>query len=79
MKGFLNSNQGDKSSKRLAGLLMILVGVVVKVGLVIYGASVKMSEDFTIFDKLDASIDSLFLAGSVLLGIGVAELLKKKK
>jgi hypothetical protein len=79
MKGFLNSNQGDKSSKRLAGLLMILIGVVVKVGLVIYGASVKMSEDFTIFDKLDSSIDSLFLAGSVLLGIGVAELLKKKK
>ncbi len=79
MSGFLNSNQGSKSSKRLAGLLMILIGVLVKVGLVIYGASVKMSEDFTIFDKLDASIDSLFLAGSVLLGIGVAELLKKKK
>ncbi len=79
MNGFLNSNQGSKSSKRLAGLLMILIGVLVKVGLVIYGASVKMSEDFTIFDKLDASIDSLFLAGSVLLGIGVAELLKKKK
>lgn len=58
---------------------MILVGVLVKVGLVIYGANIKMSENFTIFDKLDASIDSLFLAGSVLLGIGVAELLKKKK
>jgi triosephosphate isomerase len=79
MKGFLNCNFGSKSSKRLAGILMIFVGIVVKVGLVIYGASVKMSEDFTIFDKLDASIDSLFLAGSVLLGIGVAELLKKKK
>lgn len=77
--GFLYSNWGNKSSKRLAGLLMIFVGVIAKIMLVIYGSFIRMADNFTIFDKLDSSIDSLFVAGSVLLGMGVAELLKTKR
>ena len=49
MKGFLNCNFGSKSSKRLAGILMIFVGIVVKVGLVIYGANIKIEISVILF------------------------------
>lgn len=78
MDEILTSNNGQKSSKRLAGMMMIIIGAFSKLALIAYGAKIKLISSFTIYDKLDYSTNGLIYAGSALLGLGVAELFGKK-
>lgn len=75
----LDDNSGNRSSKRFAGISLLAIGIIAKSGLIIYGASIRIAEEFTIYDKIDSSADSLIVAGTLLLGAGVAELFAKKK
>ena len=78
IKEILTCNHGNKSSKRLAGLILILSGTCSKLALIVYGAKIKIESKFTLYDKIDMTADSLIWTGAALLGLGVAELLKKK-
>ena len=78
LKEILTCNHGHKSSKRLAGLILILSGTGAKLALILYGAKIKLESKFTLYDKIDMTTDSLIWTGAALLGLGVAELIKKK-
>jgi len=78
IKEVLTCNNGHKSSKRLAGLLLILSGLSAKLCLIATGALIRYEIKFTLYDKIDMSTNWLIITGAGLLGLGVAELLKKK-
>lgn len=78
IKEIITCNHGTKSSKRLTGVLMVGFGTIAKLFLIAYGAVVKIQANFTLYDKLDATADTLIYAGAALLGLGVTELFKKK-
>lgn len=73
---FLQDNNANNSSKRLAGFCCIAQGSLMKIGLFGYGLKHKTA---TSFDKLDACTDSMIYVGAALLGWGVVELFGKKK
>lgn len=78
IKDIFTSNQGQISSKRVAGLFMISSGTSAKLALIAYGSKIKIVEKFSLYDKLDMTADSLIWAGAALIGLGVTELFKKK-
>lgn len=71
--GFLEDSNGDRSSKRLWGSILLSIGVLF--AMVLFSASLFI----TIADPLTAIkiIEWLFMCGGGLLGIGVLEGLKK--
>lgn len=59
------SSADEPSSKRLGGILCIIVGLLMKLILLAYGLSHVVANTF---EKLDGSADSVLLAGAALLG-----------
>jgi hypothetical protein len=59
------SSADEPSSKRLGGILCIIVGLLMKMILLAYGLKYIIANSF---DKLDGSADSVLLAGAALLG-----------
>lgn len=67
---FLQSTNGELSSKRLAGLFLIVSGVIMKFVLFIYGLGHVVVSGY---QTLDNTADSMIFAGAGLLGISIAE------
>ena len=73
---FLEDLNGNKSSKRLAGILCLLVGLLMKFILFLYGLDHVTA---TPFDQLDRCADTLIYVGAALIGSGLLELLRQSK
>lgn len=71
--GFLQDSDGNKSSKRLWGAVLLGTGVLMSLVLFYYSTELQASDAETAI----GIINSLFLSGSGLLGIGVFERIKK--
>lgn len=65
---FLESEKGETSSRRLAGLFLAFSGGFSKLALIAYGAKIKIATQFTLYEKLDNTADSLIIVGACLLG-----------
>ena len=74
MKDVLNDLTGKKSSKRLAGLISIGVGLLIGLGAVLFSAF-DNTANVQLVDKV---ITTVFTAGTVLLGVSTAEHFTKK-
>jgi hypothetical protein len=72
---FLEDFNGNKSSKRLAGIFCLLVGSLMKFILFLYGLRHVTAISF---DQLDGSADNLIYVGAALIGSGLLELLKQR-
>ena len=68
--GFLKDFKGNKSSKRLAGLLLVIQGALMKAILFLYGLIWVTSTEF---DKLNDCSMGLVYVGAGLLGWGIFE------
>lgn len=80
MSGYLENNNGEKSSKRLWGSILIGVGIEMKLVLFHYGLFwVEKAPASPLFDNLDGCSNWMITVGSSLLGIGVIELFGKIK
>jgi hypothetical protein len=75
MTGYLKSNNGSRSSKRLWGSILVGFGLEMKLALFHFSLFKLVA---TPFDYLDACVNSTIYAGCALLGIGVVELFGKK-
>ena len=71
--GFLQDSDGNKSSKRLWGAVLLGTGVLMALVLFYYSTELQASDAETAI----GIINSLLLSGSGLLGIGVFERIKK--
>lgn len=74
---FIEDDRGAKSSKRIAGIFLVFSGGCSKLALIAYGAKIKMLEKFTLFDKVDATADTLVWAGVALLTGAMIEKFRK--
>ncbi len=72
---FLEDFEGNKSSKRLAGIFCLMVGSLMKIIQFLYGLGHVTA---TSFDQLDNSADSLIYVGATLIGSGLLELLRQR-
>jgi len=80
MSEFLENTNGEKSSKRLWGSILIGVGVEMKFVLFHYGLFwTEKAPASPLFDNLDSCANWMITVGSSLLGIGVIELFGKIK
>jgi len=68
MINFLQGDDGEKSSRRLLGAILITYSLIGKVILFGKGFSVAMSDQFTMFDKIDGSLDTTLWSGVALVG-----------
>lgn len=68
--GFLQDHRGDKSSKRVAGIALIIQGSIMKMVLFSYGLFKALPTDF---EKLDGCAMGSIYIGAALLGWGVLE------
>ncbi len=75
-KGFLDDSNGNKSSKRLIGFILVGCGLAMKFTLFGWGLGHSFANPLT---DLDGIADSLIYAGSAVLGVGVVEFFKKDK
>lgn len=75
MAKFLEDFNGNKSSKRLAGIFCLLVGSLMKLFLFLYGLQHVTAISF---DQLDNCADNLVYVGAALIGSGLLELLKQR-
>jgi hypothetical protein len=75
---FIEDDRGSKSSKRIAGLFLISSGGFSKLALIAYGAKIKLLTKFTLYDKIDASADTMLWAGVALLTGAMIEKFRKK-
>jgi hypothetical protein len=66
----LEDSEGNKSSKRLAGIVLVIDGVLMKTTLFIFGLFRALPNDI---NKLDNIADTCIISGSILLGWGVTE------
>lgn len=76
MTNLLQDRDGNTSSKRVAGYIMLSIGILEKVCLFCVG--LKAKDLLVNFANLDASSDTLITAGAGLLGICVLEFFGKK-
>jgi hypothetical protein len=67
--GFLHDSEGDKSSKRLLGAILLGVGIIMASTLFIFALNKHVGDPGTCLSVLQY----IFLAGTSLLGLGVAE------
>jgi len=67
--GFLQDNEGNNSSKRLFGALLIILGIIMAQILFYY--SIVRPE--TPYETAKSLIEFIIASGSGLLGIGIAE------
>ena len=67
---FLEDAQGNKSSKRLAGTLLVAEGIIMKAFLFGFGLFKAMPNNISDLDRI---ADTCIISGSILLGWGVAE------
>jgi hypothetical protein len=67
--GFLHDSEGDKSSKRLVGVVLLGVALIMASTLFIFALKKQVGDPSTCLSVLQY----LFIAGTSLLGIGVAE------
>lgn len=74
-KGFLDDSNGNKSSKRLIGSVLVGCGLVMKFILFGWGIGHEFANELT---ELDGIADSLIYAGAGVLGIGVVEFFKPR-
>lgn len=74
---FIEDDRGAKSSKRIAGLFLIVSGGFSKLALITYGSKIKILDKFTLYDKIDATADGLLLAGVALLTGAMIEKFRK--
>ena len=74
-KGFLQDSNGNNSSKRLSGYILILSGLVMKFTLFQWGLTNKFANPIY---ELDGIASGLIYAGVGLLSVGVVEYFKPK-
>lgn len=74
----IEDDRGSKSSKRISGLFLIFAGAFAKLALIAYGAKLKMQKVFTLYDKIDATADTLVFVGAALLTGAMIEKFRKK-
>jgi hypothetical protein len=67
--GFLHDSDGDKSSKRLLGVVLLGVGIIMASTLFIFGLMRHVGDPATCLSVLQYT----FMAGTSLLGLGIAE------
>ena len=72
----LQDRDGNNSSKRIVGSILVLVGLLEKMYLFYLGS--KATTLLVNFVNLDTSANSLLIAGASLLGISVLEFLSPK-
>ena len=73
---FLQGTTGDLSSKRLAGVICIIQGCLMKGALFSFSFFKVPAVEFS---RLDSCADSLFIIGGTMLGAGLVELFSKTK
>jgi len=71
--GFFKDSQGNNSSKRLCGAVLIVLGILLSVFLFFYSMFKLPADARTALDIINV----LLISGGGLLGIGVFEKLKK--
>lgn len=76
---FIEDDRGAKSSKRIAGLALIFSGTISKLALIAYGAKIKLLDKFTLYDKIDATADTMLWSGVALLTGAMVEKFRKKE
>lgn len=74
---FLESEKGETSSRRLAGLFLVFSGGCAKLALIAYGAKIKLIVKFTLYPTLDNTADSMIVTGALLLGSTLIDKFKK--
>lgn len=67
---FLQDKDGNKSSKRLIGTILIFIGCLGKITIFNFELLIKSLENF---DKLDSSAMGLLYVGACLIGGGILE------
>jgi hypothetical protein len=67
IKKLLEGDNGEKSTRRLAGILLISIGLSANCCLMIVGALAKNSDKFTMYDKIDGTAYNLIMLGAGLL------------
>lgn len=72
---FLEDFNGNKSSKRLAGIFCLMVGSLMKFILFLYGLRHVTAIPF---EQLDNCADNLIYVGAALIGSGLLELLRQR-
>ena len=75
MNDYLQDTSGNRSSKRLWGSVLIGTAIVLSTAVVITSVYVGNKID----DNVVSILESLFFAGTALLGFGVAEVFGKGK
>lgn len=75
---FIEDDRGAKSSKRISGIFLIMSGGFSKLSLIAYGAKIKLADEFTLYDKIDSTIDSMLYIGAALLTGAMIEKFRKK-
>jgi len=75
---FIEGDKGERSSRRLGGIFLLFSGGCSKLCLIWFGAKIKLAENFTIYEKLDATAYSLIVVGGLLLGATTFDKFRKK-
>ena len=72
----LEGDNGEKSTRRLAGMLLVTIGLCADCCLMICGALVRSVEKFTMYDKIENTAYTLIMIGAGLLASTTLDKLK---
>jgi len=72
----LEGDNGEKSTRRIAGMLLVTIGLLADCCLMIGGAFVESAETFTMYDKIENTAYNLIIIGAGLLASTTLDKLK---
>ncbi|MFT6841388.1 MAG: hypothetical protein ACJASR_000148 [Psychroserpens sp.] len=74
----LEGDKGEKSTRRLMGIILTLTGISSSICLMFCGALVRSIESFTMYDKIENTSIWLIALGASLLGSTLIDKFSKK-